>query len=128
MKRKMIPFDLSKVDENGKVKDGYEVVYRNGSKPLRVIHVPEAAGELNMLAIDGSGLVWWHYTDGKVEGGIKGHDLMLLCPEPKMLSGFVNVYPGTSEFHQTRELADEFAVRTRIACIDLSQFEEGHGL
>ena len=52
---------------------------------------------------------------------------------PKKLSGFLNVYSNTHHSaHSSREAADVFTVDTplinRIACIDLSQFEEGHGL
>lgn len=46
------------------------------------------------------------------------------------LSGFMNVYGGgTCIIHASRESSDGRADdRRRIACIDLSQFEEGHGL
>ena len=131
MTRKMIPFDLSKVDENGKGKDGYEVVYRGGWAPKRVIHVPEANDRHEILSVDGAAGRIWHFRDGKTQSSAEetAFDLMLLCPEPKMLNGFVNVYnPNYVEVHETKEKANEKAAISRIACIDLSQFEEGHGL
>jgi hypothetical protein len=50
---------------------------------------------------------------------------------PKKLSGFINVYidkPNLSIIHTSKEKADTHGGERRIACIDLSQFEEGHGL
>ena len=49
---------------------------------------------------------------------------------PKKLSGFVNVYDdGRTGFtNDTRKECDETCREGRIAVIDLSQFEEGHGL
>ena len=53
---------------------------------------------------------------------------------PKKLTGFVNVYTDTSanfkflDAYVTRNEADICAETGRIACIDLSQFNEGEGL
>jgi hypothetical protein len=50
---------------------------------------------------------------------------------PKKLSGFINDYVNHSPtWHSTREAADmDFNTKEkRLACIDLSQFEEGYGL
>jgi hypothetical protein len=50
---------------------------------------------------------------------------------PKQLSGFINVYNGiqnTYTLYDTKAKADSLAGSLRSACIDLSQFEEGHGL
>lgn len=63
----------------------------------------------------------------------KGWDLFMAS---KKLSGFVNVYESLShsgKFSQTHsKMADECLNKKigskRVACIDLSQFEEGHGL
>ena len=129
--RKMIPFDLSKIDENGKGKDGYEVVYRDGRKPVRLIYVPENHQGLNILTIRNHDSAWWHFSDGEIrnDGTNTDFDLMLLCPEPKKLSGFVNVYPTlVSKVFETNQEANQNRLRGCIACIDLSQFEEGHGL
>jgi hypothetical protein len=52
-----------------------------------------------------------------------------LIHKPKRMSGFVNVYEVTAAWHKTREQADNIPrLPARIACIDLSQFEEGEGL
>lgn len=52
--------------------------------------------------------------------------------KPKKLTGFVNIYRGDEHgvIHHSRELADANIRQSqkRIACIDLSQFNEGHGL
>lgn len=49
---------------------------------------------------------------------------------PKKLSGFVNVYKqgACDVIFGTKEAADEHHTRNRVACIDLSQFDEGYGL
>ena len=102
-------------------------MYRDGTKPLRFFYVPES-NYREIITIDKDGTDWWHFTNGTTDANMNRSDLMLLCPEPKKLSGFLNVYPHSAEFHETKQLADEFAVKPRIACVDLSQFEEGHGL
>lgn len=49
--------------------------------------------------------------------------------KPKKLSGHLNYFKnGVVEGWKTREDADKFASEDRVACIDLSQFEEGEGL
>jgi len=65
---------------------------------------------------------------------------VIIKPKPKRLSGWVNVYDELDddgyciEYTERKEEADDFASevfeerRKRIACIDLSQFEEGYGL
>ncbi|PHS21816.1 MAG: hypothetical protein COA84_14905 [Robiginitomaculum sp.] len=51
---------------------------------------------------------------------------------PKKLSGFVNVYRDVSpSYHNTKIQAnttDNWPTAHRVALIDLSQFEQGHGL
>lgn len=42
--------------------------------------------------------------------------------EPEIRTGFINVYPGGSEFdcaHATRKNADASASRERIACVEV---------
>ena len=47
---------------------------------------------------------------------------------PKKLSGFINYYEnGVISIYETKEAADCFDV-CRVACIDLSQHEEGEGI
>tara|TARA_R110000823_G_scaffold311904_1_gene438158 strand:- start:647 stop:970 length:324 start_codon:yes stop_codon:yes gene_type:complete len=60
--------------------------------------------------------------------GLSESDLSMA---PTQLSGFINEYAiHTPTWHSTREAADmDFKTKEkRLACIDLSQFEEGHGL
>ena len=50
---------------------------------------------------------------------------------PKKLSGFVNVYADgrcDGDVFNSKLHADELQCEERIACIDLSQLEEGRGL
>ena len=57
--------------------------------------------------------------------GLSESDLFMA---PKKLSGFVNCYSYGFSTYKTRGSADNGSTKCRIACIDLSQFEEGHGL
>lgn len=55
-----------------------------------------------------------------------------LIPVKRKLSGFINVYPCDDDIYglmyfERREAADSYG-GPRLACIDLSQFHEGHGL
>ena len=75
---------------------------------------------------------------GVCKGAIAHYDMagcrfkvLRLFMAPKQLSGFINEYAiHTPTWHSTREAADmDFKTKEkRLACIDLSQFEEGHGL
>ena len=50
---------------------------------------------------------------------------------PKKLSGFVNVYVSgelSSMFETEKEAGSGSNSIGRVACVDLSQFDEGHGL
>jgi len=44
---------------------------------------------------------------------------------PEKMHGFINVY--NSAIHPTKAEADNCATFPRVACIDLSQFNVGHG-
>ena len=68
-----------------------------------------------------------HYDMGGYRVGIRA-----LFMAPKQLSGFLNAYTVHAPiWHSTKEDADmefnKYGDR-RTACIDLSKFEEGHGL
>ena len=68
-------------------------------------------------------------ADGRLFNSVTKHSEDLIHKPPKRLSGFLNVYPrSVAPSYATREDADEYAADTRLACIDLSDFEEGHGL
>lgn len=47
---------------------------------------------------------------------------------PKKLSGFANIYSNGVQIHENKDSADKLCSDDRLACIDLSQFKEGHGL
>lgn len=65
----------------------------------------------------------WSYEcwtiEGKYSGNTNSKYHLINPPEEK----WINVYPGKA--HATREEADEYAVKDRIACI---KFKEGEGL
>ena len=77
-------------------------------------------------------------ADGRLDSGEKNP--FDLIHKPKRMSGFVNVYRDvhgnwrTGDINLTRKMADTMVYdvlsqgEVRIACIDLSQFEEGEGL
>ena len=68
---------------------------------------------------------------GVIDGCIRSLSSEDLHMAPKKLSGFVNLYKDNRGviIHRTKYAADEFAFKPdRIACIDLSQYEEGEGI
>ena len=77
-------------------------------------------GEVDIvyLSLDGH----FHYTNEEAV-----EDVVL---KPKKLSGWVNIYEQkiTSQVYPSKKEADKCAYEDRLACIDLSQFEEGHNL
>lgn len=125
---KTIPFDINKLGE-------LEVVYRNAKKPKRVIQLPEAS-LAKLITIDDSGDVLTHNEKGeyRLDGVRTVYDLFMLAPEPKRMSGWVNVYQHNvigGVIHKSKEAADSqpvFSQLKRIACIDLSTHFEGEGL
>ena len=113
---KMIPFDLEKALA------GEKVIRRSGKEVTQIAVFKTNRGEFISGVIEG---VLMHVM---CEG-----DLFMA---PKSLSGFVVVYSDgvIGNKHSTRKFA-ELAVQNSIdnecgcsAIIDLSQFEEGHGL
>jgi len=121
----MDKFDLEKALAGDKVvtRDGREVtqfhVFNHTNDPI-----------LYGYDVDNDHVEQW-FVAGNYHKGTNecGGDLFMA---PKKLSGFINIYASRyceSPIHATREVADnESNKTTRLACIDLSQFEEGHGL
>ena len=113
---------------------GDPVVTRDGRKVTQLVKFETESGGI-LLGLDvGNDYVDSWLIDGRYrDGGECGADLFMA---PKKLSGFVNVFAceGGSLLtapHNTRENADTFIVENslyRVACIDLSTIEEGHGL
>lgn len=65
---------------------------------------------------------------GVIEGSVGYLEECNLSMAPKQLSGFVNYYNnGDISRYETKIIADRFN-GCRVACIDLSQHEEGEGL
>jgi hypothetical protein len=63
--------------------------------------------------------------EGKASTSGMGHDHDLIEVKPK-LKGFANIYRGVC--YPSKGAADTYASPDRIACIDLSDYEKGHGL
>ncbi len=119
----MIKFDLEKALAGDKVvtRDGREVTQLHYFKGVDV------GRECIYGFLDGDVR---EYFDGgvyNVESNENANDLFMA---PKQLSGFVNVYNNgrTGFINDTRKDCNETCREGRIACIDLSQFDEGHGL
>jgi hypothetical protein len=119
---KMDKFDLKRALA------GDKVITRRGQEVNQLVVFKTNSGDaLYGLNVD-SDRVEQRLIDGRYSSVKRGIDSDLFMA-PKKLSGFVNV---TNYFempvYKTREEADKCASSFRIACIDLSQFEEGHGL
>ncbi len=119
----MIPFDLEKALAGEKVvtKDGREVTQFSS------FDLEKNSNMFSFAAVvDGKSLLRFNQY-GVSELVIDSSNLFMAT---KKLSGFVNVYKThvCDINFGTKKSADEHHTRNRIACIDLSQFEEGHGL
>lgn len=118
----MIPFNLERALA------GDKVITRLGSEITQLVSI-ETASQLMLYGYDVKfdTIETW-FSDGSWNGNGKltAADLFMA---PKALRGFVNVYHNSVESgYSTRYDADCFALKDRIACINLSQFEEGEGL
>jgi hypothetical protein len=117
----MTKFDLEKALA------GDKVVTRDGREVTQLVKIVISCEVFLAGAIHGDGHVSsWIGTGIEAQGG-EDEDLFMA---PKKLSGFVNVYDdGLVVLIQETSQECGTAYRDgRIACIDLSQFEEGHGL
>ena len=111
---------------------GEKIVTRDGREITQLVTFKTASGEVIYgLDVENDHVEQWlidgRYHDTKDDCG---GDLFMA---PEILYGFINDYahlPPT--WHSSREDADIVARNSlkgdRVACIDLSQFEEGHGL
>jgi len=120
----MIKFDLERALA------GDKVINREGSDVEQLVKF-KTNDEYSLFGVIDGGVCSWctkgkfyRYSDG-------GNDLFMA---PKKLSGFVNVYSNNfyhSTIHKTRMEANTQDNRTsthRLACIDLSHYEEGEGI
>jgi hypothetical protein len=114
-------------------KPGDDVQLRNGweAKVLDVVEGQEWCVFMRYMDEDGYCDCLQVRADGRM---VSFEESPLdLIHKPKRMSGFVNVYDdgGSVTFWEDRHSADwssSHSDRNRIACIDLSQFEEGEGL
>ena len=121
----MIKFDLEKALA------GDKVVTRDGQPITQLVKFKTYSGSvLYGLNCDMDKIESW-LIDGRYHD-VKGECAADLFTAPKKLSGFVNIYEDgmIGNMYSTAKDAHESASdnRDRIACIDLSQFEEGYGL
>ena len=117
--KNMILFDLEKALA------GDKVVTRDGKKCTQ-LKLYEGIKNNHCLV----GVVN-HVIKSFTLNGTNHEDYKSLFMAPKNLSGFANVYSDGHSiiFHHTKEEADKSdKYNNRVACINLSQFEEGHGL
>ena len=76
---------------------------------------------------DGWSFASWTCTgDHDISCGESEHDLI---EKPKVIKGWINIYPDLNVFniHPTKADADSVGPRGRIACIQV-EFKEGEGL
>jgi hypothetical protein len=109
---------------------GEKVVTHDGQEVTQVVLFKPVKGGCESICALIDGCIRAFYEDGNynIKGDKSDMDLFMA---PKKLSGFINYYVDFApSYHRTRQLADmEFnTAKARTACIDLSQFEEGHGL
>ena len=113
---------------------GAKVVTRDGREVKQVTCFDDVAGYNPMIVygvVNGEVYSWTAEGFYHSEGALCDGDLMMA---PKKLGGFVNVYNDLSNpfsLHANKMEANTVNNMTgvdRIACIDLSQFDEGHGL
>ena len=108
---------------------GEKVITRDG-REVTQLYVFTCDQEKSLYGVMDGVVEQWNCL-GQYHAGHNSHDTNLFMA-PKKLSGFVNVYANRyqpSPIHPTRESADEHCEPSnRLACVDLSQFDEGHGL
>ena len=119
----MIKIDLEKALA------GDKVVTRGGVSATQIHLFKLDNNERVITGVVNGELVNWS-DDGKEYNSFTDEDLFMA---PKKLSGFVNIYDGSANtYHESFDRATQYARNqsklTRLACIDLSQFKEGHGL
>ena len=108
---------------------GEKVVTRDGQEVTQVTLFKGVKDRSESICALVDGRICLFYEDGSYIKMLESWTDLFMAP--KQLSGFVNVYSGiqnTYNVYDTKAKADSLAGSLRSACIDLSQFEEGHGL
>lgn len=119
----MIPFDIKKALAGEKVMtvDGREVDQ---------LHVFTAQQTKTLYGVMGGVVEQWNCL-GQYHAGESVHITNLIMA-PKKLIGFVNIWRNSKPTHHASKAnADCYMPvddNEKLACIDLSKFEEGHGL
>lgn len=111
----------------GEALAGAKVVTRDG-REVTQLHRFKISKVYTLYGVVDEDVCSWTAEGTSIAGCAESHDDLFMAP--KKLSGFINVYSNgvTSCVYKTKELANHHACSDRIACIDLSQFEEGEGL
>jgi len=124
VKDKMIPFDLEKALACDKV------ITRDGREVTQFLSVRKVKKDSRCLVGVVGGVMQVWFRDGNLNS-CKSQCKFDLFMAPKKLSGFVNVYADGLTGHifkTSKECKKQAEGMVVVACIDLSQFEEGHGL
>ena len=111
----MIPFDLEKALA------GEKVITRDGREVTQITHY-EVDSNYCVMAVINRAVV------SLTMNGVHLQCSLCVFMAPKTLSGFVNVYANRTSRYLSKSDADNGASKDRIACIDLSKFNEGEGL
>ncbi|PHS02420.1 MAG: hypothetical protein COA78_21100 [Blastopirellula sp.] len=122
----MIKFDLEKALA------GEKVVTRDGREVAQLVRFKCSIDETYPVTCVLDGMIE-RYRDSGGYSEINQNHCSDLFMAPKKLSGFVNIYIPHGEdevftVHCERRHADKVAGSSRVACIDLSQFEQGYGI
>ena len=119
----MIKFDLEKALA------GEKVITRNGEEVTQIVKFNKLQQDEETIYAVIDYEVRSYHSGGVYDEGVdeSTYDLFMA---PNKLSGFINVFADRdSSSHKSLDRANQFARKSgmnRIACIDLSQFEEGY--
>ena len=108
---------------------GEKVVTRDGQEVTQVTLFKGVKDRSESICALVDGRICLFYENGSYCKELESWPDLFMAP--KKLRGFVNDYAiHAPTWHSTRGAADmDFNTKeNRTACIDLSQFEEGHGL
>ena len=111
---------------------GDKVITRDGREVTQVHSFDAQDTEFNVYGVVDDGVESWTNSGSYHDiNELSGADLFMVA---KSLGGFINVYNDLSNpfsLHATKidaNTTDNMVSVHRVALIDLSQFEEGHGL
>lgn len=109
---------------------GEKVITRDGREVTQLVNFVVMT-DRSLCGVIDKELCTWLVDGARYVAGVNIPNYQLFMA-PKKLSGFVNIYAHNfqpSPIHLTRELADEHCEPSnRLACVDLSKFDEGEGL